>query len=125
MADTLHDHRIIIFEIHDHTIFKRKQIKVLIQIFDDINHLINTGAFVVEISSGVIQQNMKQSAAQMLQPAVFIIIGIGSEACFWKQWEILREKTVADLDDRNDIFLFGGAQAMNLMTTVGKNIPFL
>ena len=61
----------------------------------------------------------------MLQPAVFIIIGIGSEACFWKQWEILREKTVADLDDRNDIFLFGGAQTMNLMTTVGKNIPFL
>ena len=59
VADTLHDHRIIIFEIHDHTIFKRKQIKVLVQIFDDINHLINTGAFVVEISSGVIQQNMK------------------------------------------------------------------
>ena len=88
----LYNDRIVVLKIYDHTIFKSKQIKVLVQIFDDIDHLINTGAFVVEISSGVIQKDMEQHAAQMLQSAVFIIVGIGTEACFWKQWKILREE---------------------------------
>ncbi len=38
--------------------------------------------------------------------------------------KILREKTVADLNDGNDVFLVCSSKTVHFMTAVGKDVAF-
>ena len=50
-ADAFNDNRIVVFKMNDNLAFKGEQIEILVEVFDDFNHLIDTGSFIIKISS--------------------------------------------------------------------------
>ena len=68
---------------------------------------------------------MKQHATQIFQAGIAVIVDVSTETGLWKLGKILREKTVADLNDSDHIIGICGAQTVYFMATVRKNIAFL
>ena len=66
-ADALSDHRIVAFKIYNDLILKSKQIKMLVQIFNNPYHLINAGGLVMKAFLRIINEGPQQHFPQGVQ----------------------------------------------------------
>jgi hypothetical protein len=124
-ADTVNGDLASGFKIDNHVIVKGKEIEVLVDVLDYINHHVGAFRLVVEASDGVLEQNVQKLLPQRVVLFGMTLVGVGPVACLGKVREVLRKIVGADLDHRYNIILPCGFQAVDFVAGIGEYIAFL
>ena len=88
-ADTVNGDLASGFKVYYHVIIKGKEVEVLVDVFDYIDHHVGAFRLVVETLDGILEQNVQKLLPQCIMLFGVALVGVGPVACLGEVGKIL------------------------------------